>query len=1666
MVCLEYLFVGGSTLACFDACDANDDDSVNVADAVYILEYLFLLGPPPCPPFPGCGTDPTPDTMPDCIGPFSDCGVVSGPPSITSLPVIDATEGSAYSYDVEASDPDVGDVLTYSLPVGPVGAAIDAGSGVVSWTPTLDQAGDHAFVVQVEDLGGLFDKQVFTVAVANTNQPPTITSPPVTSAVEGSVYLYNVDATDPDVAFGDGVTYSLPTAPAGATIDRITGVVTWTPTLDQAGDHAIVVRAEDTFGLFDEQPFSITVANTNQSPVITSTAVVVGMEAESYSYDVDADDPDLSQGDTLSFSLLIAPAGASIDDASGLLTWTPGLDDAGSHAFVVMVEDFAGLFDKQSFVVAVANANQGPSITSTAITSATEGQLYFYDVDGTDPDLAFGDSVTYSLPTAPSGAMIDRLSGAITWTPTLDQSGTHDVTVRIDDSAGLFDVQSFTIVVANTSQPPVITSTPTLDATEAAPYVYDVDADDPDLSEGDAVSFALLVAPIGATIDPASGEMNWTPSFDQPGQHAVVVRAMDTGGLFDDQSFTITVANTNQPPTLTSTPVLAGMETQPYSYDADASDTDLPFGDSLTFSLPVAPTGATVDPETGAVSWTPSLDQSGDHPVVVRVADAAGLIDEQNFTISVANLNQPPAITSTAVLTGVEGELYAYGVEAADPDLTVGDLLTFSIQSGPTGATIDSISGAVTWTPGFDQAGDHATVVRVDDAAGLFDEQSFTIVVDNVNQPPAITSTAPTTATEGQPYAYPVEAEDLDSVDGDTLEFSLPIGPEGAAIDPASGLLSWTPTLEQAGDHPVTVRVEDVAGLFDEQEFTITVANTNQPPTITSTPLTVGFANTLYSYDVDASDPDTALSDTLTYSLTESPVGASIEPGSGVLSWTPTLAQLGDHPVTVRVEDSASLFDTQSFTISVSDATDSPVTVDDDYIAGPGCTIDIDAATGVLANDSDPNGDTLTAILLTPPTNGSVTLADDGSFSYTHDGSATTTDTFVYEASDGFATMPGNVTLHITEYSFGFLDHFDATTIDPRWVSSQTASGTAVLSGDSYVAFDSPTVDATGFLSTATDLDPSQSQTWSFCVRRIGGGNVPDLIGLWRLPDGQPPQSETESVLDTQRLASIALVDDGVDPTIRFRYDPSGDGNGRHWDGEPFAAWTDPGVLGESVNPIRQGDPGDWYVVGFEIDGPGQAVRFFAAHKRESLITDGSQGVRMVALTDWVDYASFGGFATDDRLWLTIGDRHNDAYAGQYDVEWVRHEAGEAFDGITNARPTASSEYVLRHHRSHGTQFMPDGRGLNVLVGGGPGTWNDRGNRKKSIILDDDGTYYLFYEGLDSNFESSIGMATATSIDGPWSPSPTNPVIARTVLPGAGVNYDILTAPRIIKDNAEPDVQKRWKMLACGEVRLTATHRMFLMTAPAPDGPWVLEPGPGLDGSVLDESLAGDWKDDGVCDPVVWWHADTSEWRMYYSGLREKDTTFGPGGWSVGFASSPDLINWVEDPGNPIIQADDTQLRSWTGINGRTITLTDASGFEEESLLVIRNQSTQDGWGLSRIRRITGNDVELYHEIGGITGTDANRTVAMANAGSISPMALVREPNGCYRLYVTTFQPFVLGILTAGFGNCELTGALTAPTELGPWTWDHLGAPHVLPNIWGANRNQENLRTVLAPTNR
>jgi VCBS repeat-containing protein len=91
----------------------------------------------------------------------------------------------------------------------------------------------------------------------------------------------------------------------------------------------------------------------------------------------------------------------------------------------------------------------------------------------------------------------------------------------------------------------------------------------------------------------------------------------------------------------------------------------------------------------------------------------------------------------------------------------------------------------------------------------------------------------------------------------------------------------------------------------------------------------------------------------------------------------------------------------QQFTLTVTAVSDSPVAHADSYVVDEGETLTVASADGVLENDTDADGDQLTAMLISGPAHGTLDLNPNGGFIYTHDRSETTSDRFTYQAGDG-----------------------------------------------------------------------------------------------------------------------------------------------------------------------------------------------------------------------------------------------------------------------------------------------------------------------------------------------------------------------------------------------------------------------------------------------------------------------------------------------------------------------------------------------------------------------------------------------------------------------------------------------------------------------------------------
>ena len=288
------------------------------------------------------------------------------------------------------------------------------------------------------------------------------------------------------------------------------------------------------------------------------------------------------------------------------------------------------------------------------------------------------------------------------------------------------------------------------------------------------------------------------------------------------------------------------------------------------------------------------------------------------LAVSGANL-VPVAVNDTATTaedTPVDIDVV---LNDSDPD---GNGLTVVSVTVPTSGTavISNPDCCVLYTPNPDFNGMDQFDYTITDGNGVTSTATafVDVTVTAVNDPPSITSTPVTTATTAVLYSYDVEATDVDLGDTppDVLSFSLTLGPAGMTIDAATGLIEWTPTVQDnAASYDVTVVVTDSASAIDTQNYTIVNTLVNVAPTITTTPVTTATAGQAYSYDVDATDPD--LGDTQTYSLDVSPAGMTIDAATGVIDWTPTMAQLGDNAVTVTVTDFNSLTDTQTYTVTV-----------------------------------------------------------------------------------------------------------------------------------------------------------------------------------------------------------------------------------------------------------------------------------------------------------------------------------------------------------------------------------------------------------------------------------------------------------------------------------------------------------------------------------------------------------------------------------------------------------------------------------------------------------------------------------------------------------------------------------------------------------------------------
>ncbi len=607
----------------------------------------------------------------------------------------------------------------------------------------------------------------------------------------------------------------------------------------------------------------------------------------------------------LTYSLLTPPAGAVID-TNGIISWTPAeAQGPGTNTITTVVTDNAvpPLSATNSFIVTVNEVNSPPVLSVPANQTINELTTLNVTASATDPDIP-ANTLTFFLLSPPSGMIINPATGAISWTPTEAQGpSTNLISVVVTDNGSppLSATNTFAVTVREVNTPPNLTVPPNQTINELTTLSVSASATDADIPTN-TLTFSLLSPPAGMTINPATGAISWTPTEAQgPSTNPVSVVVTDNGSppLSATNTFAVTVREVNTPPSLTVPPNQTINELTTLSVSASAIDSDIPTN-TLTFSLLSPPAGMTINPATGAISWTPTEAQGPSTNVItVVVADngSPAMSATNTFSAAVHEVNSAPVLPAQTNVTLIGVQTLLVTNTASDADIPANSL-AYSLQQAPTNAAIDT-NGAITWTPAVSQVPStniFTTVVTdfnpwASNSQHLSATNTFVVLVEPIHNGPALPNRQAVAVDELTTLRVTNTASDTD-IPALTLTYALLDAPGGATID-TNGIITWTPTEAQgpSTNHVITTVTDSGSPpLSATNSFEVVVRELNQPPILPpQTNQTIAGMATILVTNT-ASDTDLP-ANALTYALVVAPTNAVIDT-NGVISWTPVYSEV------------------------------------------------------------------------------------------------------------------------------------------------------------------------------------------------------------------------------------------------------------------------------------------------------------------------------------------------------------------------------------------------------------------------------------------------------------------------------------------------------------------------------------------------------------------------------------------------------------------------------------------------------------------------------------------------------------------------------------------------------------------------------------------------------
>lgn len=358
------------------------------------------------------------------------------------------------------------------------------------------------------------------------------------------------------------------------------------------------------------------------------------------------------------------------------------------------------------------------------------------------------------------------------------------------------------------------------------------------------------------------------------------------------------IQSLNVSPYFTSTPITQATEDALYSYTVTVDD-DNP-NDILTLlagSLPSWLTFVDVGNRTGVLSGTPRNEDVGSHEISLLVTDGQEIVN-QDFTIEVGNVNDPPVLTGQNPIVEQEDQNFVLHIDdliLEDSDTPLADLRQI-ILSGVHYSFTDS-----TIIPEKDYNGTLVVNLKVADPYDESPEYQVNIDIEPVNDPPEI---------HGQPEIPEVKQSNLKTILAMDLEFtdvdnnindlSVKILPHPDTIYAGAGN-QFSVIKDTIGPLDIRIVLNDGTDDSEEYLYRVNVRPLFSPPVFTTTPPYEATVNKLYFYIVGAEDPDEG--DELTYRATRLPDWLEFNSDLKLLGGNPSVEDTGLVWVGLEVSD-------------------------------------------------------------------------------------------------------------------------------------------------------------------------------------------------------------------------------------------------------------------------------------------------------------------------------------------------------------------------------------------------------------------------------------------------------------------------------------------------------------------------------------------------------------------------------------------------------------------------------------------------------------------------------------------------------------------------------------------------------------------------------------------